>query len=212
MPLIDPSNFEIIAPFSAYTGKNLQTLVEPDKTLTLDLNHFRSLEAHVQRIQKNIIDEVSLSSMQRSKWQTRSSTLKINQMVLIRDDRVKSVYWKLARIHLFLIDKTGDVRIVKVIRPVYPNENYPNGPNASNKNRIETRHVTQLALLPVDIDEAENLNLNDFSLARQQESPAESEFHQAQEEAIEKSHEPIVIQQYKDKDSIWYLVDTRKKR
>lgn len=158
----EPGNFEAITPFSAYTGKDLSLMVEPDKRFVLDKNHFRMLQGYVQQVQSGIINDISRLSMTRAKWQTKTNPVKKNQMVLVRDNRVSPSYWKLARVSRLLPDKSGSTRLVEVIRPVYNNEKYPKGPNAAIRKRIETRHVTQLAPLPVDAEDLEEVRLSDY--------------------------------------------------
>lgn len=153
----EPGNFEIVTPFSAYTGKNLQLMLEPDKRFILNKDHYRSLQTHVQKIQHGIIEDISRLSMTRSKWKTLTNPVKNNQMVLVKDNRIGPIHWKLARVNRLLSDPDGTTRVVEVIRPVYANENYPKGPNSSTRKRLETRHVIQLAPLPVDSGETEEV-------------------------------------------------------
>lgn len=79
-------------------------------------------------------------------------------MVLVRDNRVAPLYWKLARVHKLLPDKHGNMRIVEVIRAVYGNENYPSNRKAAMEDRLEIRHINQLAPLPVNAEEREELS------------------------------------------------------
>lgn len=108
-------------------------MIKPDKNFTLDKDHFRSFQSYVQRMQRSIVNDIPRLFMTR-KERLKTNPVKTNQMVLVKNNRVEPVCWKLEKIHELLTVKSGTTREVEIIRLAYAaNENYSNSLDSSIK-------------------------------------------------------------------------------
>lgn len=163
-------DFTAKTPSMIMIGKNVTALPEPAKNWKTDMSYHLRTSAIVQQIQKGWIKDIQSLPQLRLKWKGVVDPPKLGQLVLVKQNDVKPLYWPMARIIKHIPDKEGVVRMVQVIRGVtsdcYPSKtkSYP------VENRMEVKHLSQLRVLPLDV-EPEHLKL----LPNQKDSAAGEE-------------------------------------
>ncbi|XP_018405248.1 PREDICTED: uncharacterized protein LOC108781691 [Cyphomyrmex costatus] len=84
------------------------------------------------------VDDYVRSCQHRSKWQNRSSNIKLGQIVLLRSNDLPPTKWKLARVVQCHPGNDGLTRVVTV----------------KTAERMYQRPISKLALLPIDFEQA----------------------------------------------------------
>lgn len=140
------------------TGRNICVVPEPDHSDMVGFTHYQRMLLHTQKIQKSWIKDIQTLPQTRLKWKNpREIPIKVNQMVLLKQKDIKPFMWKIARVHRLLPDKEGLVRIAEIIKPAISEIYLAKKKKFPVQNRLELKHVSQLAFLPVDV-ESEGFN------------------------------------------------------
>ncbi|XP_050295684.1 uncharacterized protein LOC126735659 [Anthonomus grandis grandis] len=131
----DPSDFDLLTPGHFLIGRRLTAL--PDPSL-LDLNENRlSKFQHLQRLYQQFwarwSKEYVVLLQQRWKWKNPEKNLEVGELVLVRDDNLPPLNWKLGRVLTLHPGLDGKCRVVSL---------------KTNKGVIK-RAITKLCALPL---------------------------------------------------------------
>ena len=77
-----------------------------------------------------------MSLQQRAKWFTKQPHIKVNDIVVVREDKIKRGYWKLARVVEILPSRDGSVRKVKISLPRFNDEGKAMSPSILERSVI----------------------------------------------------------------------------
>ncbi|GFS80665.1 hypothetical protein TNCV_86051, partial [Trichonephila clavipes] len=81
----------------------------------LDLGELKKAEQLLLRlVQKEEMNGIQNSAMQRNKWHFKKKNAKIGDMVIIKEDNLPSCQWSLGRINNIYPGKDSTVRVVEV--------------------------------------------------------------------------------------------------
>lgn len=147
LPLVplssDPSDFDALTPAHFLIGRRLTSL--PDSNV-MDINENRlSRYQKVQQMQQVFWQRWSTEYLQelqhRVKWKSNHQTLKINTLVLIKDDQAPLLTWKLGRI-VVIHPGPDNVARVATIR---------------TSSGLIKRAFSKLCPLPIEPEEKDNL-------------------------------------------------------
>lgn len=132
----DPQDMIPICPAHFLIGKSLVALPDPDVQHIPEprLSVFQRIQQIQQQFWKRWSHEYLSELQRRSKWCQSQLNLKPGIMVLLKDDNLPPLKWKIGRIHETIPGKDGVVRVV-VIRT-------PDG--------LVRRAVTKVCPLPID--------------------------------------------------------------
>ena len=132
----DPSDLEVLTPGHFLIGQSLTALPDPDvtslKTGTLD--RWQKIQQVVQHFWHRWSSEYLTRLQQRPKWWTAKPNLAEGSLVLIKDDRLPPLQWKLGRVLQLFPGKDGLVRAARI---------------QTDKGELD-RPVVKLCILPFD--------------------------------------------------------------
>ncbi|XP_072932995.1 uncharacterized protein [Epargyreus clarus] len=123
----DPHGFDVLTPAHFLVGKSLLSVPEYDLTEVPNnrLKRYQLVQALHQRFWKKWSSQYLHSLQTRSKWTKPGGSPKIGDLVLLKEENLPSLKWKLGRILELLPGKDGITRVVKLkttsgifIRPV----------------------------------------------------------------------------------------------
>ncbi|EDX15665.1 GD11927 [Drosophila simulans] len=109
----DPTDLLALTPGHFLVGGPLMSTVEPEikgETKSI-LNRWQHLKALHQQFRVRWKEEYLKELHKRSKWQAPSKNLRIDDMVVIKDDNLPSNEWRLGRIESVFPGADGNVRI-----------------------------------------------------------------------------------------------------
>lgn len=136
----DPNDLNALTPAHFLIGEPLKTLVEPSDYTNENPNRLKRW-ALVQQMEQNFWqrwhNEYIVTLSNRTKWGSRETNVKINDLVIIKDDNLPPSHWSIGRIVQTFPDSEGLVRSVEV----------------KTKFGKYKRPITKLAVLPVDEEE-----------------------------------------------------------
>lgn len=132
----DPSDLSILTPGHFLIGDSLTSFSEPDIT---EIQHNKLSRWQLcAKMQQNFWNKWSkdyLNLLQnRPKWLKPAVNLKINDVVLLKEDNMRPLEWPLAKIVEILPSRDHKIRVVKV----------------KIKDGIFTRNITKICPLPID--------------------------------------------------------------
>lgn len=132
----EPGDFEALTPGHFIVGGPLVCLPEPDITEvpTNRLKRWQQVKAFIQRIWKRWHKEYLYTLQQRSKWTKPQKNLEENDLVVVHEDNLSPLQWKLGRIIKVFPGKDNVVRVAEII---------------TRSGRL-TRPVTKLSPLPLN--------------------------------------------------------------
>lgn len=110
----DPNDFTIITPGHFLTGDSLLVLSEPsiiDESVAIG-KRYRFLRKLRDDFWTQWSSEYLSRLQNRPKWRNIADNLKINDMVLLRDERLPALQWALARV---IATHPGDDGLVRVV-------------------------------------------------------------------------------------------------
>ncbi|XP_054272893.1 uncharacterized protein LOC128993159 [Macrosteles quadrilineatus] len=110
----DPNDLEPLTPGHFLTGGPLVSLIEPYLLDSTPVQHWRRVQAFSQHIWRRWNREYLQTLQERSKWTKPQKNLKIGDMVIIHDDNLPPLSWKMGRILEVSPGSDGTVRVVKV--------------------------------------------------------------------------------------------------
>lgn len=112
----DPQNFEVLTPAHFLIGRPLLSVPEynwediPDSRL----NRYNLIQAMCQRIWRKWNEQYLHSLQMRRKWTSPTDPPKIGDLVLIKEENMPPLKWRLGRIEDLLPGSDGVVRVVKL--------------------------------------------------------------------------------------------------
>ena len=150
----DPLDCNVITAANLMIGRSIHAIPEPDRSNERSTNQYVKLQRDAQEIQKAYARHVFQLPQTRPKWNVATKSPKVGQLMLVKVDGRPPQHWKTGRIHRLIPDNRGLVRMVEIIKPVTPEQVYPNLKNnkASISERLEVKHINQLILLPCDAE------------------------------------------------------------
>ncbi|XP_026686425.1 uncharacterized protein LOC103518980 isoform X2 [Diaphorina citri] len=133
----DPDNLDALTPAHFLVGGQL--LAVPENLLPADLNinrltRWKLVEKIHQTFWKRWSTEYLHQLQQRNKWMFQKNNVKINDMVLIKEEHVHPLQWAMGRVTQVFPGSDGNVRAVEV----------------TTSNGTLRRSVVRLALLPIN--------------------------------------------------------------
>lgn len=132
----DPNDLRVLTPAHFLIGDSLSTI--PEQDFSDSPSNRLSTYQHIQKIKqdfwsrwsKEYINELNV----RKKWYSNQPSIQLGAIVLIRDDNLPPIKWKLGRVIELIPGNDGVTRIIKL-------------KTASGE---ATRAVKKVALLPVE--------------------------------------------------------------
>lgn len=135
----DPQDLLALTPGHFLIGDQLTALPEHDlkHTEINRLSHYQRLQHMIQHFWRRWSCEYIANLQQRSKWKAKTSNaIKVGAMVILRDDNLPPLYWKLGRI---IQTHPGEDSVVRVV-------------TVKTANGVVKRAVSKVCVLPIDSD------------------------------------------------------------
>lgn len=134
----DPTNYEAITPGHFLIGQSLQSLPEVpvDDCRHTYASKYRHLKFMFQQLWRKWSRDYLNTLQQRCKWQVGCENVQIGELVVLREDDVPPLCWKLGRISAVHPGNDGLVRVVTV----------------KTKDSEYKRAVTKICVLPKQVE------------------------------------------------------------
>lgn len=112
----DPSDLSPLTPGHFIIGRSLTAMPEADLTSepTNRLTRYQHLQQMNQHFWRRWSQEYLGELQRRTKWQRHRSDLKLNSLVLLRNDNLPPLKWRLGRVTATFPGKDGIVRVAEV--------------------------------------------------------------------------------------------------
>ena len=112
----EPNDFSYLSPGHFLIGTPLTSLPEPDFTNTTpnSLSRWQRVQRFNQQLWKRWSTDYLNSLQQRNKWRSQQPDLQPGMLVLLREDNLPPMFWRLAIISETFPGLDGHVRVVKV--------------------------------------------------------------------------------------------------
>lgn len=96
----DPNDLQPLTPGHFLVGRSLSALPDPDVTLIAEnrLDQFQTIQRHLQHLWKRWSKEYISELQQRVKWKAHHSDLTNDSLVIIKEDNLPPLKWKLGRV------------------------------------------------------------------------------------------------------------------
>nr|XP_042912917.1 uncharacterized protein LOC110282134 [Parasteatoda tepidariorum] len=135
----DPEDFEALTPGHFLVGRPLTAIAEPSFTEVPEnrLKVWQRLSKIVQQIWKLWSNNYLSTLQNRTKWYFEKNNVKINDMVILKEDNLAVCNWPLGRVLEVYSGKDKKIRVVLV----------------KTKNGIFKRPITKLCILPFSNDQ-----------------------------------------------------------
>ena len=110
----EPNDFSYLSPGLFIIGNPLTSLPEPDFTNTTlnSLSRWQRVQRFNQQLWKRWSTDYFNSLQQRSKWRSQQPDLQPGMLVLLREDNLPPMFWRLAIISETFPGLDGHVRVV----------------------------------------------------------------------------------------------------
>jgi len=110
----DPSDIEVLTPGHFLIGRALTTLPEIDHSEIPNnrLKRWQMVQSMTQQVWKRWQKEVLYHLQERSKWTKQQDNLQVGDLVIIHEDNVPSLTWKMGRVTGVSPGQDGIVRVV----------------------------------------------------------------------------------------------------
>ncbi|XP_073816668.1 uncharacterized protein [Musca autumnalis] len=144
-PSKNPDDLDILTPGHFLVGAPLVSIMEPDVTElnTNTLNRWQRV-SYMQQIFWKKWSSSYLSQLQeRNKWRATAANVKEGDLVMLRDENMPTLKWQLGRVSATIAGKDGVVRVAII----------------KTTNGTCRRAVTKLAVLPIEKESVESLEL-----------------------------------------------------
>lgn len=132
-----PDDLQCLTPGEILIGRPLTALPAPSITDRPPLDAWKHLEFIRCTFWKRWSKDYLRSQQQRYQWPQKMSSIKIGDMVMLVDDNLPPLYWRLGRITNFFPGEDGFIRVVQV----------------KTAKGNTTRGITKICPLPLDIVE-----------------------------------------------------------
>lgn len=112
----NPNDMDVLTPAHFLIGRRLTALPDPDvKEIPLNrLSRFQHIQMLVQHFWSRWTKEYITELQCRNKWTSEKENIKIGQLVLIKDDNLPPLAWKLGRVTELFPGPDHKVRVVKI--------------------------------------------------------------------------------------------------
>ncbi|XP_059049911.1 uncharacterized protein LOC131844930 [Achroia grisella] len=112
----DPADYTPLTPGHFIIGRPLISLPQPDlrQSTTSNLSRFARIEQLRQHFWSRWSKEFVAELQQRTKWQSGKSELKLDTLVVIKEDHLPPLKWKLGRIVAIHPGSDGIVRVADI--------------------------------------------------------------------------------------------------
>lgn len=142
----DPNDFTVLTPGHFLIGSPITSIPDPDLTHhNLNrLTHYQKIQSLFQSYWKRWRLEYLNELQQRRKWQTNSNTIKIGDLVLLKEDNLPPLRWITGRVIELHPGSDGIIRVVTV----------------KTAHSTFKRSVTKLCILPIDVASSNSIFCN----------------------------------------------------
>lgn len=112
----DPDDFDALTPGHFLTGRPLAAVPEPDLQEIPEnrLALWQRTQAFVQQIWRKWKTEYLSNLQNRTRWTKQRDNIKIGTMVLLKEDNLPPLKWKLARVVAVYKGSDDNIRVVTV--------------------------------------------------------------------------------------------------
>ncbi len=137
----DPSDLEVLTPSHFLIGESLVSVPQSNDVdiCTNRLRCYKQLQQLLQRFWLLWSQDYLSSLQQRSKWRFKQENIKLDTMVLLKEDNEPPMHWPLGRVVALHPGPDKQVRVVSV----------------RTKNGVVKRAITKICPLPIDNDQDE---------------------------------------------------------
>jgi len=110
---IDPFNLDYLTPGHFLIGRNMLSLPECDVSdeNTHRLSRFQLVSKFSQLIWKRWSNEYIILLQQRCKWRRREENLRVDDLVVIREENLATTHWRMGRVTQVHPGRDGLVRV-----------------------------------------------------------------------------------------------------
>ena len=132
----DPNDLEPLTPAHFLIGRTLTEMPEPNVTDIMEnrLGRWQRIQSMYQGFWKRWSEEYLSTLQRRDKWNGPPTTFRLDQIVLLKEDNVPPLHWKLGRLVKLHFGRDSLVRVVSI----------------KTKTGIIDRAVTKICVLPID--------------------------------------------------------------
>ncbi|GBL82729.1 hypothetical protein AVEN_209998-1 [Araneus ventricosus] len=115
-----PDDLSVITPANFLIGSTLDAIPELDVTnFKIPLaDRWKLVELISQSFWKRWSSECITQFQRRSKWQRLHYNLRVNDIVLVKDDKLPPLKWRMGRVEETFPSSDNQVRVVKLKTPV----------------------------------------------------------------------------------------------
>lgn len=133
----DPNDLSALTPAHFLIGEVLTSIPQTDVTQVNEnrLTHFKRLQQMVQHFWQRWSNQYVSTLQERSKWNKKVPNLEIGTLVLVKDDNLAPLFWKLGRVVEVFPGKDNIVRVI----------------NIKTTSGVVKRSITKVCALPVDL-------------------------------------------------------------
>lgn len=113
----DPSDFSVLTPGHFLVGSSLLALPEPDYTTTPlnRLTRWRRVSHLLQEFWNRWSKDYLVQLQQRDKWEKeRGPRLRVGTVVIMRDDNLTPLRWKIGRVEKVHVGSDGVIRVATI--------------------------------------------------------------------------------------------------
>lgn len=131
----DPQDCEALTPGHFLIHRPLTAIAEPSlEGLPLSrLDRWQVVQEFLRRIWKRWVTEYLSGLQQRTKWTRQKDNIHVGTMVLVKDDNIPPMQWRLGRVIRIFSGNDGNIRVVDV----------------KTKDGIVTRGIAKICVLPI---------------------------------------------------------------
>lgn len=110
----DPADFQVITPAHFLTGRPTTAIPDGDFVGIPEgrLSRWQHIQQQQQHFWRRWSSEYIARLQQRPKWMQQSSNIKINDLVIIKEDNLPPTQWRLGRVIMTHPGKDGNTRVV----------------------------------------------------------------------------------------------------
>ena len=139
----EPSDLQPLTPGHFIIGSAIESITEPDITTTpsTQLPRWKIVQQKFQHFWKRWSTEYVNNLQQKIKWKTSAENLKINDLVLIKDENLPPLKWSLGRVISTHAGTDEHVRVVTL----------------KTQSGIIQRTIHKLCKLPIEIQEEDGI-------------------------------------------------------
>jgi hypothetical protein len=139
------SSQEVLSPAHFLTNRGFDCMPAPFMTNETITNNWQFIQAQQEKFWELFTNDYLFELQKMSKWVKKEDNLKINQIVLVKQENLPRLYWNYAKIAKVHYDSNNLVHIVEI-------------QIGNRTEKLHKRHLSKLILLPVETDEVSQEN------------------------------------------------------